>query len=123
MSADNFDPREFDEQISSVVWHAFGGWHHVSYQKHGEFDGRKWVKFSVHSGSLSTYDYDVLTKLVLACHKWSVRAEIVQSGPRMLGVYLHCRTPDDGTKEQSWSEKHPTIRQLILRAEELEARK
>lgn len=117
-----FDIRTFDERITKVVDYAFGGWHHVNYQKHGVSASNPWCKFSVYSGSLSTYDYDRLTRLVLAAHKWSVRAEIVQSGPRLLGIWLHCRVPDNGTKEQNWSEKHPTIGQLIQQAAELEDR-
>lgn len=116
-----FDPNTLDPRLTSVVGYTFGGWHHVTFQEHGEARLGPWCKFSVQHG-LATWDFDNLTRLVLAAHRWAVRVELVQSGPRSIGIFLHARIPDDGTKDQSWSEKHPTIEQLCIRARELEAR-
>lgn len=111
--SESFDPREFSEQLTKVVYHVFGGWHHVKYKENTEYMGRKGVQISV-SDDLSTYDFDQLTKLVIACHQWSVRASICSGGPRRLSIWLHEREPADyENPKQCFWERHPTSDHLI----------
>ena len=117
-----FDLRTVDERLTKVVDYAFGGWHHVHYKEHGVFASNPWCKLWVFDG-LSSFDLPQLTRLILACHKWAVRSELVQSGPGRIGIILSCRVPDNGHGRLSTYERHPTIGQLIQQASELEARK
>jgi hypothetical protein len=98
------------ERYDFVVNHAFGGWHHVQNAKP---NGAGTV-FN-YSGDVSTSDWTVLTRLVLACHAMRVRAEIKQAGPRALKFFLNARRDDP----KNWSEHHPSLDDLIMEATKL----
>lgn len=100
-----------EERLNVIVNHAFGGWHHVGNRKD---TGNGGVQFNTFGG-ISTFDFDQLTKLVVACHVVRVRAEIAQSGPRMLKIYLNPRE----NKPDSWSQHHPDGADLIAMAQKL----
>ncbi len=103
-----------DERFNVIVNHAFNGWHHVTARKpHGRFS----VSF-VFAGDFSTYDANVMTKLVLAAHAVRVRVEIHPGGPRRLKIFL---SPRDN-KPDDWSEHHPSLDDLIQQAATLKAR-
>ena len=83
----------------------FGGAHHVPRLRkcgHG-------IKVSVYSGSLSTFDFDLLTRLVFLAHDRCVRVEIVSSGPGRVGIMLHRRRGRDG----DIFERHPSLDDAI----------
>lgn len=60
------------------------------------------------NGTLSTFDNSRLTMLVLAAHRFCIRAEIVNNGTRGLKIILH----DRSRSGQSY-ERHPTLEQAI----------
>jgi hypothetical protein len=60
-------------------------------------------------GDLSTYDYDSLTRLVIAAHDACIRVTVSSSGPNMVKITLW---PRDG-REGSISDRHATIEQAI----------
>lgn len=99
-----------EERLNIVVNHAFNGWHHV----YGKKTVGTGVSFNVY-GTLSTFDYNQLTRLVVASHVVRVRAEVAQSGPGMLKVFLHCRED----KPDSWSEHHPDGSDLVAMVDKL----
>lgn len=101
----SLDKLTVEERLNVVVNQAFDGWHHVSGRKS---TGNGGVEFNVYA-SISTYDFSQLTKLVVACHVVRVRAEIAQSGPRMVKIYLNPRE----NKPDSWSQHHPDGKDLI----------
>lgn len=103
-----------EERFNVVVNYAFGGWHHVEKR---EACGNGGVKFYVW-GTLSTFDFTVLTKLVLAAHAMRVRAEVGQAGPKKLKIWLHLRE----NKPDSWSEHHPSLDDLIADAQVLKVK-
>ena len=73
-------------------------------------------------GDLSTHDFDRLTRLVLLAHRDAVRIEIASSGPRMVRIIAHRRTPGrSGTMPQSV--RHPTLDELAERISVTAARK
>ena len=63
------------------------------------------IKTSEWSGKLSTFDFDLLTRLVVLAHDACVRVEIASSGPGRVGIVLHKRHSRDG----SVFDRHPTI--------------
>lgn len=104
-----------EERYNVVVNHAFGGWHHVGNKK--TVQGA--VVFSVW-GQLSTYDFNQLTRLVLVCHAVFVRAEVTQSGPGMLKIWLSAREPS--FPGCSFADYHPSLDDLISDAQKLKER-
>jgi hypothetical protein len=62
-----------------------------------------------HYGDLSTYDFNTLTRLVFLAHDMCFRAEISQSGPRMVKISIHKRSSRRG----SMFERHPTIEEAL----------
>lgn len=58
-----------------------------------------------HYGDMATYDFDQLTRLVLLAHDKCIRASIMQSGPRRIGIAIWKRSARTG----NMYEKHPTI--------------
>ena len=63
------------------------------------------IKVSVQSGKFSTFDFDYLTRLVVLAHDLCIRAEIVSSGPHLVGIVLHKRHAREG----GMCERHPTM--------------
>lgn len=71
--------------------------------------GRGW-KVSVYAGTLATYDYDSLTRLVFLAHDKCVRAEIIQGGPGRVGIAIWKRHNRNG---DTYS-RHPTIKCALV---------
>lgn len=64
---------------------------------------------------LSTFDFDRLTRLVLAAHKHAVRVEISPSNMQRLRIGFWPRDP----RERSISQRHPTLSDLAKQAAEM----
>lgn len=103
-----------EERFNVVVNQAFDGWHHVGNRKPTGRGGWEFNTF----GSIATFDFNQLTKLVVACHVVRVRAEIGRSGPRMLKIYLNAREH----KPDAWSMHHPDGADLITMVQKLTAK-
>lgn len=101
-SAMTDDQRECFDLFCELV----GGEHHIT------CNVKTWgrgIRASMYSGTLSTFDFNGLTRLVVLCHDRCIRAEIVQSGPGRIGVVLHKRHKREG----SVCERHPTMEEAI----------
>lgn len=61
-----------------------------------------------HFGSLSTFDFDNMTRLVFLAHERCIRVQVDQGGPGRLRIAVWKRI-DEG---QSY-ERHPTIEQAL----------
>ncbi len=92
-------------RMSAVIESVFGGPHHVGKitksQEGTEFESWEMNRY----GDMSTFDFDHLTRLVIAAHEHCVRASIQPSGPGMLKIRLDPRAGRDGRM----SERHPTL--------------
>lgn len=97
------------ERLALVFGVVFSGLHHVRNIK--KYDvGTKFEYWEVNTfEDLSTFDHDRLTKLVLAAHKYCIRASIMPSGPNMVKIRLHPRYSRTG----SISQRHPTMEQVF----------
>lgn len=60
-------------------------------------------------GSLASYDFNHLTRLVIAAHDACVRVSIEARARRYIGISLHRRQGREG----DMSSRHPTIEQAI----------
>ena len=61
--------------------------------------------------SLSNWDFDNLTRLVLECHERLIRVEMSGSAPYMIKMIFHQRKGREG----EMSERMPTIEEMIER--------
>ncbi len=99
----------FEARAEAMLDRAFSGIYHI--QRLKRFPGpRPYWTFTEHS--LSTYDFDMLTRLVLGAHEYCLRIEISQGGPGCIKVWVH---PREGREGCSMSKRHPTIQQAIDR--------
>ncbi len=94
----------FEKRAEELLCKAFGGMHHVYSLKKTD---RFWT--CIQSGDMSTWDSDILTKLVIGAHDLGVRVQLSNGGPRALKIFLHPREGRDG---RLW-QRHPTIEQAI----------
>ncbi len=58
----------------------------------------------------ATTDSDKLTRLVLLAHLYAIRIELKGSGPRLVKIIAHRRSP--AFPGSSWTETHPTLEML-----------
>lgn len=97
----------FPVRVEGLVEMVFGGKHHL----------QKCVQNETHFelvpyGSLATYDDDRLTLLVLAAHKYGVRAEVTNHGMRGVKILIDNRKARTG---RLW-ERHPRIEDVLWMA-------
>ena len=92
-------------QAVSFFAELFGGEHHIPNGLKPY--GTGW-KVSCH-GDLSTFDFDILTRLVFLAHDRCVRAAVDHSGPRMVSLVIWQRNKRSGCI----ASRHPTIEQAL----------
>ena len=98
------------ERALNVLAYAFDGLHHAGKWKVHHESNPKFVFIETNKyGALSTFDFNVLTRLVFAAHHWCVRAEVGPSGPGMVKIRLHPRSNRDGT----FCERHPSLDEAV----------
>lgn len=93
-----------EERLKKVVSFVWRGLHNAPKIKK-ENIGNGLGMWELNTSPLATYDFDGLTRLVLAAHKYAVRAEIDNGGPRRIKVRPWARK-----REGDMTERHPTIR-------------
>ena len=59
-------------------------------------------------GDVATYDGNLLTRLVLAAHRYAVRISVVNSGPRRVAIEAHPRDPNNMCTMKG----HPSLEDL-----------
>lgn len=87
-------------------WNLTVNWQRVQWN-HG--DGGGGVRFVLAERRLATFDFDHLTRLVLAAHDACVRVAIEPCTFRHLAITMHPRDGRDG----SYYASHPTIETAI----------
>lgn len=93
------------ERMQAVLASVFGGMHHVySLKKANEGTQREYWTV-IHSGDLATFDFDLMTALVIFAHDYGVRVSLQNGGPRALKIILHARAKRDS----SMFDRHPTL--------------
>lgn len=101
-----------DEKAELFVSYVFGGLHRV----------RKLERASNHyvcipHGTLATYDDDRLTRVVLASHRYGLRAEVDNHGMRGIKILLHNRKSRTGRI----FERHPMIADVVSNEDKVDA--
>lgn len=100
------------ERMENVLRRTFRGMHHCP--KIRKFNiGSEFEHWEINPfGGLSTFDSDVLTRLVIMAHDECVRVEIDSSGPGRVKIRLHARKRRTGGP---FFERHNTLETAIAR--------
>lgn len=93
-----------DAKVNNFVSDVFGGSHRVA-----KLENKGHYYLCVPHGTLSTFDDDKLTRIVVASHAYGLRAEISNHGMRGLKILLHNRKSRTG---RMW-ERHPTMDEVV----------
>lgn len=89
-------------RAEEVLAFAFRGIHHVE-SRRIKRESPTQITYT-HYGELSTYDWDQLTRLVVAAHALAVRVEISAASPRYVRLRLSERE-----REGDMTRRHPTL--------------
>jgi hypothetical protein len=95
----------FEEKIELFIDYVFGGRHHT--RSVVSADVCYFIKFYQ---DLSTWDGNILTKIVVAAHDLGLRVDAEPNGMRGMRVMVHNRKQRDGM-----SKGHPTLEQHLQR--------
>lgn len=96
-----------DGRINALLCEVFGGDHHVRWEKvkYEPFEQRSYC----FRADCSTFDGDLLTRIVVAAHRFRVRVEIMPGGTR-LKLWMSARSEDGAMHE-----RHPGLAALAER--------
>lgn len=106
----NIDREEAERRCERVMAIAYRGIHHVPYWRKRRWCGEIGILVSV-PASLSTFDFDNLTRLVVAAHDECVRVEVVGGAPHLLKLLLNVR---EGRSGAVWA-RHDTIEEAVVK--------
>ncbi len=97
------------EKVADLLGDWKAGIYHLDQgaMKRVEWKDPRWMSIVLH-GSLSTFDFDDLTRLVILCHARCVRLEIRPCTPRYLRFCFQERQ-----RAGNYYERHPTMEQAI----------
>lgn len=104
LDSDSVISLPIEGKVERFVDDVFGGAHHVQkVYRAGHF------YVVIPYGSLATYDDDKLTRIVIASHRYGLRAEVTNYGMRGLKILLHNRKARSGRI----FERHPTLEEVL----------
>jgi len=92
----------------------FGGSHHVHEKVHPVCDFG--IKINTQR-DFATYDFNLMTQIVIMAHKRAIRVEFSGSGPNMVKLTITARQHDKESK-LSYYERHPSLEDLITKCKE-----
>lgn len=100
------DTSPFQQRAEAMLARVFGGMHHVHGLKKVQPD-RYWT--CLHQGGAASFDFSILTRLVLGAHEYCLRVEITGGGPNRLKIHVSNR---NRSADNSY-ERHPKIGEAI----------
>lgn len=99
----------FSVRAERVLAKVFHGLHHCpKIHKDEMLNGFEMWEVNKY-GEMATFDFDELTRLVIAAHDECIRAAVAPSGPGMVKIRLWPRYGREGR----FSERHPTMEKAI----------
>ncbi len=104
----------FGERVANLLGWVFAGIYHIDdsvLSKGAVWDHDAYVRITLGRKDLSTYDSNILTRLVIACHDLAIRMEINPCNGHYIELLFHPRLREGGV-----SRRHPTIEEAIERA-------
>lgn len=110
-SASKKIPSNLGLKVADLLDDVFDGIYHLeSNLNKVNWDCEYYIKINLTMHSLSTYDFSILTDLVILCHDRCLRCELQAVAPKVIKLQFHQRQ-----REGSIFEKHPTIEEAINR--------
>lgn len=96
--------------VADLLGDLFGGIYHLETKdlKAVDWASDHHIAFTLRYKSLSTFDYDELTRLVFLCHDYALRCSISARANNMLELMFHRREREGGI-----SKRHPTIESAL----------
>lgn len=107
-------PADVNAAAERVLARSFGGIHHVEGWGRREYHGPNTILVRIHTppGGLSTYDFDQLTRLVVAAHDEHVRLALHPGGPYGFKLVMTLRRE---WQTPTITDGHPTMEQALER--------
>lgn len=98
------------ERVADLLGWVFAGIYHldISSLQKADWSNDSYIRLAIWCGGWSTYDFSILTRLVIGCHDLAIRMEINPCNFHCLELLFHARQ-----REGSVWERHPTIEQAI----------
>lgn len=100
-------------RIAWVTDVVFGGNHHIPSPRELCLVGRPYAVFLIYERTIASFDFNEMTRLVVAAHEAAVRVQVGVGGFRELELSLHARDRHGGM-----SERHPELDGAIARLKE-----
>jgi hypothetical protein len=97
----------FGELVADVLGQVYGGIYHIQSEvshPRAEWEHPNRIEICTY-GDLSTYDFDILTKLVVLCHDNAIRLTVAPASNKFLRLIFFKRV----RVSEHWSERHPTL--------------
>lgn len=107
----NGDMSELGKRVAELLGHWYGGIYHANpkYIKQADWTNNDYIEVK-HNGTVSTFDYDDLTRLVFLAHDLAIRIEIeAVGGPRKLLRFVFYNRQRDGERSQL----HPSMEDAL----------
>lgn len=98
-----------EEEARDFFCELFKGYHHIPSSLKPTKKGKGW---RVNYHEMSTYDYDLLTRLVILAHKYAYRASVSPLNFKYLEIDIFKRK-----RSGMMFERHPTIEEAIKTCE------
>lgn len=103
MNIDDLTPEHCMNKVVSFVWRGL----HNAPKIHKERISPTSEMWELNAFPLATFDFDGLTRLVLAAHEYAIRAEVGPSGPGRVKVRLWSRK-----REGAKHDRHPELSEV-----------
>lgn len=97
----------FGEEVADLLGQVYAGIYHIQDEvlhPRAEWSNANRIEIVVY-GDLSTYDFDILTKLVVLCHDHAIRFTVAPASNKHLRLLFHRRQRES----KHISERHPTL--------------
>jgi len=98
------------KEVGDLLGDLFFGIYHLDHKELARTDWKNdhHIIFLLGHTTLSTFDYDELTRLVILCHERTIRCSIRAKSLNYLELMFHKRQ-----REGSISQRHPTIDKAV----------
>ena len=100
------DLSTFGRDVADLLGQVYAGIYHLQSEvlnKRVEWDNERRIEIVTYS-DLSTYDFDILTKLVVMSHDTAIRLTIAPASSKHVRLIFHKRVRDG-----DMSRRHPTL--------------
>lgn len=105
---------ELGKRVADFLGQWEYGIYHLDYKAllRVDWNNERFIEIAISYKTLSTCDFDNLTRLVFLAHQTALRVEIMPLSPRSLKFLFHGRQNNDLTDRHTY---HPTLSEAVKR--------